>query len=106
MRIGTPTVSRARIGLHFFRWGWHLKLRSGTRFRHVIFKIRKVSRYGGVSGRELWLGWWMSENGVRKPFNGMTLGLRIERFHHVTINEKMKNPVYPTSPRNPRREQA
>lgn len=99
MRVGTPDVRQLRAGLHFFRWGAHLKLRRGSRYRHLIAKVRKANRFGNVSGRELWVGWWMSDKGIRKPFNGLAVGLRIERFAKVEMSDSMDNPVYPTNAR-------
>lgn len=99
MRVGTPTLRGIRVGLHVFRWGAHLKLRRGDRFRHVVAKVRRVNRFGRVSGREVWVGWWISDKGERKPYSGVSLGFRVEHFGRVAISEGMDHPFYPTKPR-------
>lgn len=67
MKLATPRALESRFGarvsLHTFRWGAHIKLRKpGGRWFHLVVRWHRGSALGQTKARRaLWIGWWRSE---------------------------------------------
>lgn len=106
-RINTPRPIdrklKLRVGIHFMRYGFHLKTRRGDRYRHLCIKVQRASAFGKPKKRtHLWIGWWQSRKGVKKKLNGFRFVAALDRLPQ-SPPDTIPIPFYPQHHRSAER---
>jgi len=94
-----------RVSLHTFRWGIHFKMRMRDHWFHAIAKVARGSAFGEKRRRQLWIGWFRSYKGHRRPLHGWRLVVAVDRLGGLVPRETMRGvTIYPNRPRDRNRE--
>ena len=109
MNLKTPRRWEQRWGyresLHAFKWGVHYKLRVGTRWQHFVVKLYRGSAFGQTKGRrQVYVGWWTAEKGVRGPLRGWRWVTALDRLP-AKPTPNMHLPFFPQDDLRDRREE-